>query len=387
MESRTAMKTGEPMELDEAAQAGALSRAVRATGPPMGGFRRGKGRDRRRILGGAGCASFYHVMSRTTGGDKLLGAVEKDAFLQIARRLERFSGVEILTHAVMANHFHLLVRVPDRERFLQQFDGEGGEEKLMKQLGLLYSQEHMLALQAELEDLRKLGMTAEAEELMERFRRRFCNLPMFAKELKERFSKWFNKLHGRAGTLWGARFKSVLVEDGEALRTMACYIDLNPVRAGLVDDPKDYRWCGYAEAVAGSEPARRGLVLVTGDPQVAWDKMPEDERQGPRTPAELYRGWLFERGVATESRRGVSQDKLEGVRKRAGGLSRGELIRCRVRYFTDGVAIGGKGFIEALFRERREVFSAKRRTGARQLREAPDVGLFSLRALKVRAVE
>ena len=37
----------------------------------------------------------------------------------------------------------------------------------------------------------------------------------------------------------------------DALRTMAAYIDLNPIRAKLVADPRDYRWCGYAEAVAG----------------------------------------------------------------------------------------------------------------------------------------
>jgi hypothetical protein len=41
-----------------------------------------------------------------------------------------------------------------------------------------------------------------------------------------------------------------MVEDGEALRTISAYLDLNPVRAGLVDDPKDYRWGGYAEAMA-----------------------------------------------------------------------------------------------------------------------------------------
>jgi putative transposase len=44
----------------------------------------------------------------------------------------------------------------------------------------------------------------------------------------------------------------VLVEGaGYALTTMAAYIDLNLVRAGIVGDPKDYRWCGYGAAVAG----------------------------------------------------------------------------------------------------------------------------------------
>lgn len=55
----------------------------------------------------------------------------------------------------------------------------------------------------------------------------------------------------------------MLVEGaGNPLQTMAAYIDLNPVRAGLVDDPKDYRWCDYAEAVSGSEQARSGLAQV-----------------------------------------------------------------------------------------------------------------------------
>jgi putative transposase len=43
----------------------------------------------------------------------------------------------------------------------------------------------------------------------------------------------------------------VVVENSvNALKTVAAYIDLNPIRAGLVEDPKDYRFCGYGEAVA-----------------------------------------------------------------------------------------------------------------------------------------
>ena len=44
------------------------------------------------------------------------------------------------------------------------------------------------------------------------------------------------------------------------MRPSAAYIDLNPVRAGLVQDPKDYRWSGYGEAGAGAQPARDGLT-------------------------------------------------------------------------------------------------------------------------------
>ena len=90
-----------------------------------------------------------------------------------------------------------------------------------------------------------------------------CDLSTFVKELKQRFSRWYNKQTGRKGTLWEERFKSVLIEDSDyALSTITAYIDLNAVRAGMVDDPKDYRFCGYGEAVAGGKAARAGLQVL-----------------------------------------------------------------------------------------------------------------------------
>jgi putative transposase len=55
-----------------------------------------------------------------------------------------------------------------------------------------------------------------------------------------------------------------LVVEGswECLLVVAAYIDLKAVRAGIVDDPKDYRWCGYGEAVAGDPVARRSLAAT-----------------------------------------------------------------------------------------------------------------------------
>ena len=141
--------------------------------------------------------------------------------------------------------------MPAHDPFVAQFVGPGGEARLLDHLRLLYSRAYIAALRAELADLRQHGMPEEANALIAGYLRRMCNLPVFVKELKERFSRWYNKHRSRRGTLWMERFKSVLVEDGEALRTMAAYIDLNPLRAGMVKDPKDYRWCGYGEAMGG----------------------------------------------------------------------------------------------------------------------------------------
>ncbi len=118
-------------------------------------------------------------------------------------------------------------------------------------------------IQAQLKELRDSGDDKAAEQTKARYTYRMYDLSEFCKSLKQRFSQYYNKKYDRSGTLWDQRFKSILVEGSRnALLTMAAYIDLNPVRAGMVEDPKDYRWCGYGEAVVGSQRARNGLAYL-----------------------------------------------------------------------------------------------------------------------------
>lgn len=144
---------------------------------------------------------------------------------------------------------------------------------------------------------------------------------------------------------------------------MAAYIDLNPVRAGLVKYPKDYRWCGYAEALSGSRRAQRGIGKVTAKGVDEW---------GSAGGAEVYRKLLFSHAVE--------------VRKEAKGkLTTAELVRLRVRNFSDGLVIGGKEFVESMFGQHREKFTPGRKSGARRIAECVG-GLFALRRLQKRAV-
>ena len=82
-----------------------LARIELPTGACLGQvFARGwKGRRRRLVLGAADGAS-YHIMSRTAGGERLLGDTEKEALRRLMWRLARFAGVEIRTYAMMDNH-------------------------------------------------------------------------------------------------------------------------------------------------------------------------------------------------------------------------------------------------------------------------------------------
>ena len=77
--------------------------------------------------------------------------------------------------------------------------------------------------------------------MLEPFRKRMHDISIFIKELKGRFAQWYNRRHGRSGVLWTGRFKSVLLQDDQTVTIIAAYIDLNPVRAGLCEDPKEYR--------------------------------------------------------------------------------------------------------------------------------------------------
>lgn len=150
-------------------------------------------------------------------------------------------------------------------------EGGNSDEELSKRLCAIYGEAFVTGVAQELADARKANYTSESgmseavEAIHKCFTYRMQDLGEFMKGLLQRFSQWFNRTHSRSGVLWEDRFKSVIVEDGVAARTISAYIDLNPVRAGMVKDPADYRRSSYGEAVGGGakgngKKAREGLV-------------------------------------------------------------------------------------------------------------------------------
>lgn len=69
--------------------------------------------------------------------------------------------------------------------------------------------------------------------------------------LGRRYVRYFNREHQRTGTLWEGRYKSSLVESESYLLTCQRYIELNPVRAGMVGDPSEYHWSSYQAHALG----------------------------------------------------------------------------------------------------------------------------------------
>ncbi len=314
-------------------------------------------------------ASHYHVTSRIIEKRFYLGDTEKNVFRDMMWRAAQFSGVQILTYCVMSNHFHILIEVPERV--------EISDEELVCRLKVLYKGNDLIEV---LDEWDQWGGNASVlNEIKERYCRRMYDLSEFMKTLKQRFSFWYNKSHERGGPLWEGRFRSVLVESPavngndfahNAIETMASYIDLNPVRAGLVDDPKNYCWCGYGEAVSGAYRARKGLLLVL--------HAPEMEHRSWALVLFAYRKQLcLELGGSS-----LSVEEIQGVLTRGGELSRRELLRCKVRYFSDGFILGSQAFVDALFERKKVYFGEKRMIGAKKMRGGDWSGLCVARDLK-----
>jgi REP element-mobilizing transposase RayT len=287
-----------------------------------------------------------------------------------------FSGVEILTYCIMSNHFHVLVRVP----CVKVEDISNSE--LVRRYGIMYPKPtvHQMMPVGVLEANLKAGGEAEMTQ-REQLLSRMHDISEFMKTLKQRFTIWYNKSNDRYGTFWAERYKSVLVDNKKMAKLIvAAYIDLNPVRAQIVSDPKDYRFSGYGESYGGSSLAQEGLSKVI------------EECPGHCESLAEYRMLLYSKGSAPDKSKGYrggilsDEDAKEVLGKKKGQLSIGEALHCRVRYFTDGMILGEEDFLERIFVKYNESFGQKRTTGSRKMRGFDSCGLHVARDLRKRVI-
>ena len=341
--------------------------------------------------------SIYHCVSRVVDKRHAFGPAEKEKLRAHLRMQENFSGCRVLAYCLMCNHIHVLLEVPPMPA------GGLSDAELLKRLGALYPAAAVAETAALLARARQAGNSAEAARIHARFAYRMHDLGEFMKGWLQRFTQWFNRAHERTGGLWEDKFKSVLVEDGHAAKTVAAYIDLNPVRAGIGQDPASYRWSSYGEAVGGGaggggKKARAGLVRALrahrgvaadarhwpGDVEVEYRMILLDgalerteERAGKGGEVDIR---CLRKGMTRKQAEREKRAAAEGVPAQVSGM-----LRHRVRYFVDGVVVGSRGFVDEVFTQCRERFGPKRRTGARRMRGAGAAAaglLWSLRDLR-----
>jgi hypothetical protein len=329
--------------------------------------------------------AIYHCVSRVVDRRFVFGTREKDRFVEMMRRAELFSGVRVLAHCVMSNHFHILVEIPPAPA------GGLGDTDLLNRLAALYDEATVDAVANELERGRIAVAEGRAdeqriEEIHARYHYRMHDLSEFMKTLIQRFTQWFNRKNNRTGNLWEDVFRSSVVEAGPAARLVAAYIDLNPLRAGIVEDPADYPWSSYGEAAAKTAPrrkptpavarARGGLVraffahLGAAPDATRWNEC-----------LKIYQPWIAQAMARMQAVRAGSRADHRLLE------SPGAALTQRIRHFTDGAVIGSRSYIDGLFVRERARFGPRRTTGARPIRGsgamvASKEGVCSLRDLQ-----
>ncbi len=134
--------------------------------------------------------ALYHITSRGNRREDIyLGDKDRNTFLQILSQVcDRFNWV-CHSYCLMSNHYHLMIETP-----------EGNLSQGMRQLNGVYTQS-------------------------------------------------FNRNHDRVGHVFQGRYKAIVVQKESYLLELSRYIVLNPVRAGMVREAKDWRWSSYLSTV------------------------------------------------------------------------------------------------------------------------------------------
>ncbi|MBW1804596.1 MAG: hypothetical protein JRJ85_28190 [Deltaproteobacteria bacterium] len=283
--------------------------------------------------------AVYHVMSRTVLDGFVLGDVEKDYLLKLIRWLSRVYFAEVLGFCLMGNHFHLLVRMHPGDDY--------DDDEIKHRYKLYYGEDS----KREVND----------EEKIRNLRVKWANLSEYVKEIKQGFSRFYNRRHHRKGFFWSERFKSVIVDNGETLINCLAYIDLNPVRAGLVKQPERYRWCslGYHVQTNNSEAF---LSMDFGLREFSVRRI--EDRLG------YYREFVYAKGGLTQK----GKERVKGIDVKAV-----ERFRYRTRYFTDSGIIGTKDFVSRIYLVFKDHFLSKHQKKPKVIQGLD--GIFSLKRL------
>jgi REP element-mobilizing transposase RayT len=294
-------------------------------------------------------AGSIHIISRTTGGDILFQDEEKEYFLTLLERFAAGFFVDIHAFCVMGSHFHILATGLELEA------KKASKEELFHRYHLIYPK-NIEPPEGYYESDGTL--IPDEDGGVERLRERLGSISRFVQELKQSFSRWYNKKHNRKGYLWSERFKGVIVAKGEGQLVCSAYIDLNPVRANLVKRPEGYRWSSLGIQVRSPGRAKKLLTLIPGSTgSNGEDEKPSKSESDyavflsskPKEKLSWYREFVYiSGGIEREGKTSISPKIVAEVVKCHGKLGIGNRFRYRVKNISEGIAIGTYSFISLL---------------------------------------
>ena len=265
--------------------------------------------------------AYYHLCSRTAGLKGEYPLQNKLCRRALIDLFERFSSVyccKILGFCVMGNHYHLIVHFDERR--------EMTKKELWKRASLLYP---------------KMVLKGWLKSKWERFHNRIFDVSELMRNVQSAFARFYNRTFGRRGRFWADRFKSTLLEDEKQVMDCLLYVDLNPVRAGLVERPEEYE----GSSVYYREIAMDKWMLPLGD---------LTGHKKPKAALRDYKARLYYRGNVSTKQGQVDIPKRILREEEARGFKERGIFRKRLRHFADGVVLGSESYVRQEIEKLRE---------------------------------
>ncbi len=269
----------------------------------------------------------YHLVFRIVNREFLMKDQEKELIFSIIQDL--IKGYYVLLHAfvIMDNHVHLLIspliaesKKASFDELIDRYQAMIGKKKLPPQGSFDHKNE----------------FHSDPDYGEQRLRSRLGNPSRFMQDLKGKFSRLYNKKHNRKGCLWEGRFHSETPDKKDGELSQAAYIELNPVRAGMVQMPEDYRWSSLGLRVGNPSLAKKILSPLQ---HPIFQKSPADALAA-------FRVFVYQTGgVKKERQASIPTHLVEEVTQLVGRLGLKGRLAYRIKNFSKGMAIGSAAFI------------------------------------------
>ncbi len=281
-------------------------------------------RYKRNKIKGKGC--YYHVSNHVSGirGVLPFDSEDKEMGFLIIEKLKELFYVEVVSMCWMGNHFHMVIFVPGTIPSL---------EEAVYRYNEFYKNDpyHHPCL-----DLKK--EPDRSKKIVEKL----IDLSEFMRSFQQRYTCWYNKKANRQGPLWKSRFWSCILEGSTALWECVKYVELNPVRANIVDNPEDYVFSTWGKGV--DNPFKNSFVKHmrsnSGFRQSAFIKL--------ETEKDFYEQFRYElQNILTIEQRMLKREP-DALHKESRQINEGLFSKflVTVKDWSAGMIIGSQSFVE-----------------------------------------
>ena len=268
-------------------------------------------------------AAAYHLYGRIAGveGDySLAKPLCRKKLIELIKHYSEAYCSQVAALCVMGSHYHMVVQF-ETPRVLNR-------QELWRRALVLYPNS-------------KEELIHWPREKWERLQERLFDVSEFMRNIHSAFGRWYNKTYRRHGRFWADRFKSTLLENNQALLDCMLYVELNAVRAGLVERPEQWKGGSLYLREIGQDQWLMPLTALF-------------DKTAKRALTE-YRCFIYYRGqVPTKAGQAAIPQRIV-QEEAARGFEASGVYTKRLRYFVDGLVIGSEDFVRQHIQQLRKV--------------------------------